>query len=219
MARQVTLNNGEPIEISIIGFSELQKIVESLKSTNVKVKFLAEFSRHQREFAGFTYLNTATIHDLKDFTYEYRSARDLSPLEIQADSGLPNTEYHRAITATTQGNLVGILICEWIKYPERWNQTFWQYNIKFIDVHEDEKWRKKGIATSLIKELDKADFLDSKILRVGIYSELGKEHIKKVIDRELKAEKYALIQHNYSLIRPPDTPGIYDYIGQAIQKP
>ncbi|NOQ56113.1 MAG: GNAT family N-acetyltransferase [Nanohaloarchaea archaeon] len=131
----------------------------------------------------------------------------MTKLEFQEDLKLLDVEYHKALCAFHDNNLIGIVLCQW---RSGYSSEFWHYRLNFIDVHKD--YRRLSVGTNLLKSLDNADFLDYKILKQSILCGDG-IYILPVADRELKAKNYAFIPWTYGLRVPPEKVGVHDRSG------
>lgn len=156
-------------------------------------------------FDGFSYYGPDTVAQMRAVNPErYADARHLDGLEKQPDPSLPDEDYHRVIVALRHGEIIGMLICQWTNnryFP------FWLYHMKFVDV--DKSYQHQSVATHLVHALNAADFLEQKILYLGIFSNPGKRYLKPVCSRVLDAKKYALVSSRNYLRHPPPVPGDY----------
>lgn len=196
------LKDGREATIHTWNFQQLKKYVSKDLSTSTNGML--------RHFNGFRFLGPNTAYEMEILRVEikYEKEKTLSPLEIQPDRSLPKEKYHKSLVALIDEEVCGIAICQWIKD----SMPFWRYHIKLIDVNE--KFRNLGVGTNLVKALDKAVFLDSKIIQDGRYTEDGKKYIQKAVQRELKGERYAFIPNDYLLTSAPRKKGIYDAEGK-----
>jgi hypothetical protein len=192
------LKNGREAQISIWDFRQ----IEHFASQNLPTYDLNNMG--DKSFVGFAYLGPSLPYDLKrvDPKHVYSEETDLSPLEIQAQTDLRKEEYHRAITASVDQALVGILTCQWVKFHE----DFWHYHVRWIDVHED--YKNQRVGTNLVRALDDVEFVKGKILSLGMLSIEGTDHIARVIKRDLKARDYALVFEGY-VGHKPTSFGVY----------
>ena len=161
-------------------------------------------------FENFTYFGSEVIEVLDSYDSKIYSedSANLTSLELHENMSLLDKEYHRFVVASYDDEIIGILVSDWIKdlrYP------FWSFRIGFIDVHND--YKELGVGTNIISALDKADFLDSKIVRIGNFSIEGELYILPVINKSLKAKNYALLFSNSGLKVPPNEVGVYDIYG------
>jgi hypothetical protein len=76
-----------------------------------------------------------------------------------------------------------------------------------VDVHE--AWRARGVATTLLRELDKQPWLSDKILWLNGFTPLGRERLPSVLKRELSAEKYIVLAPAYEGNSLPTEPGAW----------
>jgi hypothetical protein len=153
-----------------------------------------------KAFSGWAYFGPSLAYDLEHTDmrndYDTSDAQELSPLEIQTPGGQGKKNYHRAIVATLGGEPIGITVCEWTKF----SSDYWNYHLRYIDV--DETYKNQGVGTNMIRALDEADFLKGKILKTSMFSQEGHRFIRHVMQRELKAEDYAVIYDDYYGGRP-----------------
>lgn len=195
---EVELKDGRIVAIKCWDFDDLKK--HTLDKTDSEQK-----KCRNTMFDGFSYYGSNTIDDLIAVnTDNYSQARGLSDFEKQEASSLPNEDYHWAIVALHDEKIIGVLICQWTNnryFP------FWLYHMKFVDVNKE--FQNQSVAAHLVKELDKAEFLDQKILYLGIFSHPGKRFLKPVCDRVLNANNYALVTSRMYMDNPPTAPGIY----------
>jgi ribosomal protein S18 acetylase RimI-like enzyme len=194
----VELKDGRIVTIECWDFEDLKK--HTLYKTDSEQK-----KNGNKMFDGFSYYGSDLINDLQGVNTErYCKAQGLSDFEKQEDPSLPNEHYHRAIVALQDQKLIGLLICQWTNnryFP------FWLYHMKFVDVNRE--FQNQSVATHLVEELDRTEFLDHKILYLGIFSNPGKRFLKPVCDRILNAENYALVTSRRYMDDPPTAPGIY----------
>jgi hypothetical protein len=104
-----------------------------------------------------------------------------------------SVEFDKALVARVGPCMVGILYCEWLRLER--DETFWGYNLSFVDVHES--WRGNGIGSSLIRHLNKEPWLQGKNLCLTCYTALGQERLAHVVARELTSTEFALKQPWY----------------------
>jgi len=200
--KKFVLKDGRKIDVDTWGFKRLKEYVSGLPTCRKGMSSVLE---------GFAFFGPTPLYHLESFKDEkYSEASNLSLLEIQQDRTLPNQKYHRALVALHESVLCGIFLCDWGKRPF----DFWKYHTKHLDVHED--YRNLGVGTRLVKSLDQADFLESKILQIGTYTVDGENYIQKVMERELKGKNYALIPEEYydEILGPPLEAGVYDIEGK-----
>jgi GNAT superfamily N-acetyltransferase len=192
-----TLKDGRVARIAIWGIDEIAEFA----SRDIPTYDLNNMG--DKAFLGFAYLGPSLPEDLRrvDPDHDYARASNLSPMEVQPDGGLPKEMYHRMVTASVDGKLAGIRVCQWTHFGR-----FWSYHGRWVDVHED--YRNLGIGTGLVRAVDQADFLKDKILRIGMFSPLGGMYMKNVLQRELKALDYAVVYGDYDG-PAPQTPGVY----------
>ena len=192
------LKNKQEAEISFLDFKDIEVFcsqdlpIQDMPGTQTVV------------FKGFSYVRPSLPYYLKHVgsDKEYFLETDLSPLEVQAQKNLKRVDYHKAITASLDDSLLGMLLCQWTK--SGWD--FWHYHIRFVDIHND--YKNQGIGTKLIQELDKAEFIKGKILLIGMLSEQGRDYMRNVVKRELKGKDYALVFEDY-LGDTPTSFGVY----------
>jgi len=202
------LKDGREVTIDTWGYNQLKDFV---KNSGVQV-VQTGMNYH---LDCFRYLGPSAMQSLESYNSRnyFNSSENLTKLELQENMNLFDTDYHRALCIFDEDDLIGIIICEWINdshYP------FWCYHINFIDVHTE--YKNLGVGTNLMKALDKANFLDSKVLQRGQSSEEGSLYISHVAERELNAENYALIPWDYRLRIPPEDVGVYDSFGKLISE-
>lgn len=207
--KNIMLKDGREAEIEIWGYGELKEYVDSQK-----LKKDSEF--RYPHVKGFRFLSKVAVDNLLYRGDSIFSGKNLTPMEKQEISGLHKKSYVRSLAAVTGDELVGIMVCNWIKDSERAVNLpdclpFWRYYAEFLNVHAD--YQNQGVGTFLIKGIDESRFLENRILHLSKYIECGELYAKPVIERELKAGKYALIPNDYSPKIPPKKPGIYDKFG------
>lgn len=195
---EVELRDGRIATIESWDFKDLKK--HTFEKTG------SEQNRYREKmFNGFSYYGSSIIDDLIVVnTDSYSQARALTDFEKHKCMSLPNEDYHRAIVALRNETIIGLLICQWTNsryFP------FWLYHMKFVDVNK--KYQNQSIATHLVTELENSEFLNQKILYLGIFSNPGKRYLKPVCERVLKAKNYALVTCGMYMERPPSAPGIY----------
>ena len=171
------LKNGEEAKIEIWDYLQLKEYIEEEPPIYQK-------SNMDYAIEGFTLLRPFLTHRMEQERWDevYVINDKLSEFEIQDKQLIDKLAYTRSITASVDNKLAGILICQWGK----WDQDFWHYHIRFVDVHED--YKNQGVATELFRQLDKSDFLKGRILKLGMLTVDGTEFLVDVIERELKAE-------------------------------
>ncbi len=204
--KKVTLKNGIEAKLDVWNYYELSDYI--LENQNLFNKI-----------SGFRSLGRSSLRYLNNLLNirEYSQCEDLSPLEIQKlEPGeelnrkfIYDRTYTRSIVAF-DSKLIGILICDWINNGK---PDFWRYHVHYVDVHVD--YRNIDVATNMIKALDEADFLKSKILQTGMYSQDGHAFIKKHFDR-LEAKNFALIDREFRIQALPLYPGKYSNNGELI---
>jgi hypothetical protein len=195
---EVELRDGRTVTIACWDFDNFKK--HTLEKT------VQQQTRCNRSiFNGFNYYGAKTIDDLAAVnTDNYSKSVALTDFEKHENLRLPNEDYHRAIVALHDETIIGLLICQWTNnryFP------FWLYHMKFVDVNQ--KYQNQSVATHLVKELNRSEFLNQKILYLGIFSNPGKKFLKPVCDRVLSAKNYALVTCGMYMDNPPTAPGIY----------
>jgi hypothetical protein len=194
----VELKDGRVVNIDCWDFDDFKK--HTLDRVESEPK-----QNGNKLFDGFSYYGSDIINDLKSVnTACYRNACNLSDFEKQEDPTLSNEQYHRALVALHDQEIIGLLICQWTNnryFP------FWLYHMKFVDVNKS--FQNQSVATHLVKELNATDFLGHKILYLGVFSNPGKRFLKPICDRILDAENYALVTSQRYMDNPPTAPGIY----------
>jgi len=192
------LKNGLEAKIDIWDYHQLKEFTKQDLPTYKQNRELI--------FEGFSFLRPYLTYQMekewKDTVYTIGD--HLSKFEIQDQQLLDKLAYTRSITASVDDTLIGILLCQWGK----WHEDFWHYHIRFIDVHKD--FRNQGVATELLKQFNDTEFLKGKILFMGLLTKDGHDYLKHVIEKELKAEDYAIIFRDYSKPKIPDKSGIYN---------
>jgi len=198
-----SFKDGREGEIVTWGFKELKQCTDFDWPTEVTGTW--------RHIHGFGYFGEPQIRHIETYIkVDYSKEESLSPMEVQNGTKLKTADYHKALVALSEGDLIGVLLLPWMKD----RCPFWRYQIQIIDVHKD--FRNQGVATALIQELEISSFLDNKIIQRGPLTPDGAEYSDKVFQRLLKAEHYALIPSDYAISSPPETPGIYDAVGRLI---
>lgn len=186
MKEFVTRDN-EKVQLDIASYKKIEQL-SSQKLPTYNLNNMGDCA-----FVGFAYFGPTLPFDLKrvDPDHDYSKETKLSRLEIQPQRNFKKENYHKAIIASVDQTLVGILVCEWVKF----SNEYWHYYIRYIDIHKDHK--NQSVGTNLIKTLDQSDFIKNKILYLGMLSEEGEKYIAPVIKRELKAKDYALVFEDY----------------------
>ena len=212
MGTALKLKDGGKADIEVWGYKDLRDYVGGQKTR------LDRETGHNL-VGGFDFLGTEAVGNITHRGERHYRGK-FSRMEKQDLSGLKNEHYCRSVAAVSRGELLGILVCNWIRdnagvqdgVPAEEKLPFWRYYAEFLDVRGN--CRNNGVGTGIIRFLDDADFLDSRILQLSKYVGDGTRFAMPVIGRELKAENYALIPHDYSVATPPAKPGIYDRIGR-----
>lgn len=202
---QIILKNKRSIDIDIWNYEQFKSFAEKLPTY--------EEGSHSF-FQGFTIFSPQMFDITRIWARNknrYSDAKNLSPLEIQADRALPNEAYDRIIVALQGDNLLGYYSFIWHK-EDYYN--FWRYKTHVLEVKKD--FRSQGIATHIIKTLDRADFIKNKILQLGMYTFMGEKYARKIIEKELKARDYVLLPEEYFEEDAPKRFGRYDYKGELI---
>jgi hypothetical protein len=171
---------------------------------------LAEFLRGYtpREFdaqgrpPGFSLLNQRFVSRFHR-SEPYPDPATLPDWQRQSSGAQPSSKFDRAIVATVGPCLAGILYCEWKHF--KGESSFWGYHLAFVDVHES--WRGLGIASILIRELDKQPWLQGRILQLSSYTREGYETLRPVIGRELRAQSYMMLSSDYYSTELPPSAG------------
>lgn len=208
----IILKDGTEANIEIWNYKDLDIYVSSQKmKSDEKWKY--------HHVKGFRYLSEIAVQNLLYRGEPFFNGKNVSEMEKQDISRLPKENYTRALAALCDEELIGIMVCNWVRdnncEKSRYlgiNQLpFWRYFVEFLNVHED--YHNKGVGSELIKKLDDSKFLNNKILQLSIYNEDGDRFARPIIEKKLNARKYALIPHNYSVDLPPTKPGVYDRLG------
>lgn len=198
MKEFVTRNN-EKVQINIASY----KKIEHLSSQKLPTYDLNNMC--DSAFVGFAYFGPRLPFDLKkvDPDHDYSKETNLSLLEIQPQKNLKEENYHKAITASVDQTLVGILVCQWVKF----SNDYWHYHTRYIDINKE--YKNQRVGTNLIMALNQADFVKGKILYQGMLSVEGSAYIARVVKRELKAKDYALVFEDYYGGKTPTKFGVF----------
>lgn len=199
---KVLLKDGRESKIDIWNFSQLEEYL-SREDLPINKKDSRIVNDIWSVVEGFFYFRESLAREMKNFDHqnEYKN-ENLTPFEIQKQMNLPRVDYHKTIVVSLNDSPIGILFCQWIKC----HGSFWQYHIRFIDVHRN--YKNLGVGTNLVKTLDQSKFIKNKILAIGEFSEEGEEYMKHTLKRELKAKDYAIVYDNY-FGQVPTKPGVY----------
>ena len=152
---------------------------------------IEEFDRNGRP-PGFKILSRRIL------SRQFRSLPYPAPSELPVEQQQPfgqcgSFEFDRALVALVGPCLVGIVYCEWLRFKRE--ETFWGYNLSFVDVHES--WRGNRISSALIAKLNNEPWLKGRHLCLTSYTELGQERIAHVISRELTSPDFSIKQPWY----------------------
>lgn len=152
---------------------------------------LREFDHNGRP-PGFSILSRRLIARHHTSRY-YPDPLELPEAQQQPYGNCGSVEFDKALCAMVGPCLIGIVYCEWMLFKR--DETFWGYNLSFVDVHAS--WRENGIASALIKRLNIEPWLAGKNLCLTSYTGLGQERIAHVVTRELTSTNYTLKQPWY----------------------
>lgn len=211
---EFTLKDGREAAIEVWGYDELKDYVEGQKMKK-------DDAFNYPHVKGFRFLSNVAVDNMLYRGSPVFTGKNLTMMERQDISGLHKKAYVRSLAAAYDNELIGIMAFNWVRDSENSshlmdNLPFWRYYAEFLDVRKD--FQNQGIGTSLIKFLDESSFVENKILHLSKYVSKGELYAKPVIERELKARKYALIPNNYSIKTPPGKPGIYDRKGNLMKR-
>ena len=136
---------------------------------------------------------------------EYPDPEGLPCWQRQERGGCSSSTFDRALVARVGPDIVGIVYCEWLRMPGE--TSAWVYALSMVDVHE--AWRGRGVATTLLRELNKQPWLSDKILWLTGFTPLGRERLPSVLKRELSAETYIVLAPAYEGSSLPTEPGAW----------
>lgn len=163
-----------------------RQVAEYLLSFNLR-----EFDHNGRP-PGFDILNRRLLVRQHKSAY-YPDPATLPESQRQSHGECGSVAFDKALVARVGPCMVGILYCEWLRLER--DETFWGYNLSFVDVHES--WRGNGIGSSLIRHLNKEAWLQGKNLCLTCYTALGQERLAHVVARELTSTEFAIKQPWY----------------------
>lgn len=150
-----------------------------------------EFDRNGRP-PGFNILSRRLLFR-QDRSRHYPDPSNLPETERQLFGDCGSSAFDKALVAMVGPCLVGIVYCEWLQFKQ--NETFWGYNLSFVDVHES--WREQGIGSALITQLNTEPWLKGRHFCLTSYTMLGQERIAHVIERELRSQEFSIKQPWY----------------------
>ncbi len=196
MRKVVYLKDKREIEIDIWNNKQLETYISKEKRPSSRRGMGIHYE-------GFEFFGPRMISNRKSSEMPYPGNSSLTKMEIQYKISGINQDFDRAIVALDRGEIIGIESFMWVKSEK----SFWKYYPRFVDVRKD--WKHNGVATALIQRLNEPCFMWGKMM-VGSgnsYSPEGKKYFKKLIERKLRTDKFAIISNH--LTKPVLKPGIY----------
>ncbi len=139
---------------------------------------------------GFTMFGKQILQRIKYSKSSYPDPQSLSEWERQDQGNCPAHQFDHALVARVGPAVVGVLYCQWSHLG-----NFWYYYLRYIDVHS--AWRGLGVASSLLENLDKADWLKNKAVYLTDLTDDGKRFLVGTIKKTLKPKDYIILANDY----------------------